>query len=116
MTSKLLPFFTQITRKAEKSIYDISDMRRRFLSSAPGGNKVQLTTSGVSVLLEKRKIQSFNDKVLRIKRDEVYLPKDLFAGKWSDTLQSGSAQVHGKHTLTLSMCVTSVMIITVILT
>ena len=71
-------------------------MRRRFLSSAPGGNKVQLNTTGVSVLLEKRNIQSFNDKVLRIKRDEVRLPTDLFAGKWSDTLQSGSVQVFFK--------------------
>lgn len=68
-------------------------MRRRFMSSAPGENEVQLYSSGVSVLLAKRKIQSFNDKVLRIKRDEVRLPKDLFAGKWSDNLQSGSVQV-----------------------
>lgn len=68
-------------------------MRRRFMSSAPGETEVQLYSSGVSVLLAKRKIQSFNDKVLRIKRDEVRLPKDLFAGKWSDNLQSGSVQV-----------------------
>lgn len=93
MASKLLQFFTQITRKATKSIYNISDMRRRFLSSATGENEVQLNSGGVSVLLAKRKIQSFNDKVLRIKEDEVLLPKDLFGEKWSDTLQSGSVQV-----------------------
>lgn len=70
-------------------------MRRRVLSSAADENEVQvqLDTKGVFVLLVKTKIQSFNDKVLRIKEDEVRLPKDLFAGKWSDTLKSGSVQV-----------------------
>jgi len=93
MASELLPFFTQITRKATESIHNISGMRRRFLSSATGKNEVRLNSGGVSVLLEKRKIQRFNDKVLRIKGDEVLLPKDLFGEKWSDTLQSGSVQV-----------------------
>lgn len=93
MASKLLPLFTQITRKATESIYNISGMRRRLLSSATGKNEVQLNSGDVSVLLVKRKIQSFNDKVLRIKGDEVLLPKDLFGEKWSDTLQSGSVQV-----------------------
>ena len=95
MTSNLLPFFTQITRTAKESIYSISDMRRRVLSSATGRNehKVELYTKDVSVLLVKTKIQSFNGKVLRIEEDEVRLPKDLFAGKWSDTLKSGSVQV-----------------------
>lgn len=93
MASKLLPFSTQITRKATESIYNISDMRRRFLSSATGKNEVQLYSNDVSVLLAKRKIQTFNDKVFVIKGDEVRLPKDLFAEKWSETPQSGSVQV-----------------------
>ena len=100
MISKLIPFYrsyrSQITRKAKKSIYNISDMRRRFLSSDTIEDEVKLCISGVSVLLVKKKVQSFNDKVLRIKGDEVRLPKDLFAGKWSDTLQSGSVQVFKK--------------------
>ena len=104
MTSNLLPFFTQITRTAKESIYNISDMRRRVLSSATGRNEqeVKLDTKGVSILLVQTKIQSFNDKVLRIKKDEVRLPKDLFAGKWSDTLKSGSVQVFEKKHYTAS--------------
>ena len=104
MTSNLLPFFTQITRTAKESIYNISDMRRRVLSSATGRNEqeVKLDTKGVSILLVQTKIQSFNDKVLRIKKDEVRLPKDLFAGKWSDTLKSGSVQVFEEKHYTAS--------------
>ena len=79
-------------------------MRRRVLSSATGRNEqeVKLDTKGVSILLVQTKIQSFNDKVLRIKKDEVRLPKDLFAGKWSDTLKSGSVQVFEEKHYTAS--------------
>ena len=71
-------------------------MRRRFLSSSPGTNEVPLSIKGVSVLLVKTDIQSFNDKVLRIKGDEVRLPKDLFTGE----SVSGTVQVFEKRSTT----------------
>ena len=78
---------------ATKSIYNITDMRRRFLSSTMGADEVRLHTNGISVLLAKTKIDPLGENVFRIMADEVRLPKDLFTGELRDALQYGSVQV-----------------------
>lgn len=78
---------------ATKSIYNITDMRRKFLRSVTDEDEVRLHSNGISVSLAKIKIQPLGEKVFRIMGDEVRLPKDLFTGEWREALKSGSVQV-----------------------